>query len=113
MPILKDSQRALLDEARRLARGGAMIPRHRNYAEQRKVYEDQTRKAGLDRNHGLRHAHALDRYEAITGWKAPAAGGPARRTLKGGRRRMDTAARIQISSELGHGRLDVVKAYLA
>ena len=113
VPILKDEQRALLDEARRLAGGGAMIPRHRNYAEQRKVYEDQTRKAGLDRNHGLRHAYAIDRYEDITGWKAPAAGGPPRDGLKGARRRMDTAARIQISGELGHGRLDVCRAYLA
>ena len=55
VPILKDSQRKLLDEARRLAGGGAMIPHHRNYAEQKKVYEDQTQAAGLDRNHGLRH----------------------------------------------------------
>ena len=111
VPILQDSQRRLLDEARRLARGGAMIPRHRNYAEQRKAYEDQTRAAGLDRNHGLRHAYALDRYEDITGWKAPAAGGPPRETLRGEQRRIDTAARITISAELGHGRLEVSRAY--
>ena len=49
VPILKDSQRKLLDEARRLAMGGAVIPCHRNYAEQKKVCEDQTRKAGLGR----------------------------------------------------------------
>ena len=113
VPILTDSQRKVLDEARRLARGGAMIPRHRNYAEQKKVYEDQTRGAGLDRNHGLRHAFALDRYEAITGWKAPAAGGPPRASLKGEKRRIDTAARLQISAELGHGRISVCQAYLA
>ena len=113
VPILQDSQRKLLEEARRLARGGAMIPRHRNYAEQKKVYEAQTQAAGLDRNHGLRHAYALDRYEAITGWKAPAAGGPPRQTLKGEQRRIDTAARIQISGELGHGRLEIARAYLS
>ena len=55
VPILKDGQRRLLDEARRLAGGGALIPRHRNHAEQKKVYEDQTKAAGLDRMHGLRH----------------------------------------------------------
>ena len=50
VPILKDNQRKLLDDARRLARGGAMIPRHRNYAEQKKVHEDRT-KAGGPRSH--------------------------------------------------------------
>ena len=44
-----------------------MIPRHRNYAEQRKVYEVQTMAAGLDHMHGLRQASTLDRYEDITG----------------------------------------------
>ena len=112
VPILKDSQRRLLDEARRLARGGAMIPKHRNYAEQKKVYESETKAAGLDHMHGLRHAYALDRYEDIAGWKAPAAGGPPRESLKGEKRRIDTAARITISSELGHGRLEVARAYI-
>ena len=76
--MLTDSQRRLLDEARELAGGGALIPPGRNYAEHKKVYEDQTKAAGLDHMHGLRHAYALDRYEEITGWKAPAAGGPRR-----------------------------------
>ena len=38
VPVLTDSQRRLLDEARELAGGGALIPPGRNYAEQRKVY---------------------------------------------------------------------------
>ena len=112
VPVLKDEQRALLDEARRLAGGGALIPPGRNYAEQKKVYEDQTRAAGLDRMHGLRHSYALDRYEDLTGWKAPAAGGPPRRALEGVRRRMDAAARMRISRELGHGRREIVRQYI-
>ncbi len=68
---------------------------------------------GLRREEAIKFAPAYaDRYEAITGWKAPAAGGPPRDSLKGGQRRIDTAARIQISSELGHGRIDVCRAYL-
>ena len=112
VPVLTDGQRGLLDEARRLAGGGAMIAGRRNYVEQRRVYEAQTKAAGLDRNHGLRHTYALGRYETLTGWKAPAEGGPPRDRLKGEQRRIDTAARIQISSELGHGRIDVCRAYL-
>ena len=112
VPVFSEAQRNLLDEVRRLVGGGALIPPSRNYAEHKRVYEDQTRAAGLDRMHGLRHAYALDRYEALTGWRAPAAVGPSRRELTGERRRIDTAARRRISAELGHGRLEVARAYL-
>ena len=112
VPVRSEAQRNLLDEVRRLVGGGALIPPSRNYAEHRRVYEDQTKAAGLDRMHGLRHAYALDRYEALTGWRAPAAGGPSRRELAGERRRIDAAARRRISAELGHGRLEVARAYL-
>ena len=113
VPVLTDSQRRLLDEARKLAGGGALIPPRRNYAEHKKVYEDQTKAAGLDHMHGLRHAYALDRYEDLTGWKAPAAGGPQRRELNDARRHIDTAARLTIASELGHSRLEIARVYLA
>ena len=112
VPVLTDSQRRLLDEARELAGGGALIPPGRNYAEHRKVYEDQTKAAGLDHMHGLRHAYALDRYEELTGWKAPAAGGPRRRELNDAKRRIDTAARLTIASELGHSRLEIARMYV-
>ena len=113
VPVLTARQRRLLDEARELAGGSALIPPGRNYAEHRKVYEDQTKAAGLDHMHGLRHAYALDRYEELTGWKAPAEGGPRRRELNAARRRIDTAARLTIASELGHSRLEIARIYLA
>ena len=62
--------------------------------------------------HGLRHAYALERYEELIGWKAPAAGGPRRRSLTGARRRIDTAARRMIAQELGHGRTSVSSVYV-
>ena len=105
VPVRNDAQRALLDEARRLVGSGASIPPERNYRQQLKVYESQTREAGLYRMHGFRYA--LTRYEEIIGWKAPAAGGPPRRTLTGAKRRIDTAARRAIAEELGHARLGV------
>ena len=111
VPVRTEAQRRLLDEARRLAGGGALIPPGRNYAEQRRVYEAQTREVGMERSHGLRHAYALDRYEGLTGWKAPAAGGPARSELADRERRVDAAARLRISRELGHGRLEIVRRY--
>ena len=111
VPVLRDSQRRLLDEARRLAGGGALIPPHRNYKQQLKVYENRTREAGLYRMHGLRHHYALTRYVEITGWKSPAAGGPRQRALTGARRRIDTEARRIIARELGHDRISIVAQY--
>ena len=112
IPVWNDGQRAVLDEARRLAGGGALIPGGRNYVAQRKVYEKQTKAAGLARMHGLRHGYALSRYANLTGWKAPAAGGPRRRSLSAGRRRVDNAARLAVSRELGHGRMEAANVYL-
>ena len=111
MPVLRDSQRKLLDEARRLVGSGALIPPERNYKQQLKVYESRTRAAGLYRMHGLRHRYALQRYEEMTGWKAPAAGGPSQRSLTGARRRIDTEARRTIAEELGHSRAAISSVY--
>ena len=112
VPVLKDSQRKLLDEARKLVGSGALIPPDRNYKQQLKVYESQTRAAGLYRMHGLRTGYAARRYAEITGWKAPAAGGPRRRSLTGARRRIDTEARKMIAEELGHSRIGVLGVYI-
>ena len=111
VPVLKDSQRRLLDEARGLVGRGALIPPDRTYRQQLKIYEDQTRAAGLYRMHGLRHRYAQVRYAELTGWKAPKAGGPSQRSLTGARRRIDRAARREIAGELGHGRPSVVAVY--
>ena len=112
IPIWNDGQRTVLDAARRLAGGGALIPAGRNYLAQRKIYEKQTRAAGLGRMHGLRHAFAQSRYEKLTGWKAPAAGGPRQRALPPPKRRIDAAARLTVARELGHGRAVVAAVYL-
>ena len=111
IPVLKESQRRVLDEARALAGGGAMIPGHRNYKQQLEVYERQTAEAGLERMHRLRHRYAQSRYEAITGLKPPAAGGPPMASLKGPRKRIDRQARAEISRELGHARQSVSSVY--
>ena len=112
IPIWNEGQRAVLDEVRRLAGGGALIPCGRNYVAQRKVYEKQTTAAGLKRMHSLRHRYAQSRYENLTGWKAPAAGGPPRRSLPPARRRVDRSARLAVSRELGHGRVEAASVYL-
>jgi site-specific recombinase XerC len=81
IPITTPEQRAVLDEAKRWAGAGSLIPAHKSYLEQRNLYDGQCQRAGLRRMHGLRHRYAQTRYEVLTGWKAPAAGGPSARAL--------------------------------
>jgi hypothetical protein len=58
--------------------------------------------------HEMRATYACERYEQITHHPAP---------INGGRcyqfdRHLDREARVQISYELGHGRIDVLSAYI-
>ncbi|WP_054886144.1 integrase domain-containing protein [Pseudomonas sp. NBRC 111130] len=56
----------------------------------------------------LRAAYACERYEQITLQRAPINGGQCCQVD----RNLDREARRQISCELGHGRIDVVAAYI-
>ncbi|EME5360976.1 integrase domain-containing protein [Pseudomonas aeruginosa] len=58
--------------------------------------------------HELRAAYACDRYEQITQHRAPINGGKCYQSDQ----HLDREARRLISYELGHGRIDVVAAYI-
>ncbi|MCY1450095.1 hypothetical protein D9M71_668760 [compost metagenome] len=58
--------------------------------------------------HELRAAYACERYEQITCHLAPINGGRCSQLDL----RLDREARSQISYELGHGRIDVISAYI-
>lgn len=58
--------------------------------------------------HELRAAYACERYEQITQHRAPINGGQCCQVD----RNLDREARRQISCELGHGRVDVLAAYI-
>jgi integrase len=112
VPITSPEQRTVLDAAHRLAGAESLIPAQKNYIQQRRTYEGQCKTAGLSHMHGLRHRYAQTRYEALTGWKAPAAGGPSVESLTPAQRVQDTKARQTISRELGHERPSIVSVYL-
>lgn len=112
VPIRNDEQRRLLEDIRKLARGGALIAPERNYVEQRNRYDRQVRDAAIRNPHGLRHAYAQRRFEELTGFKAPLAGGPNRSTLSKEERVLDEKARAVISRELGHDRTSITGTYL-
>ena len=112
IPVRTAAQRAALDRAHRLAGRGSLIPAERNYRQQLRVYERHTANAGLSKLHGLRHAYAQGRYEELTGWRAPAAGGPTSGSLTREQRAVDREARLVISRELGHEREQITTVYL-
>ncbi len=112
IPILTERQRVLLRDIEQLVGSGALIPNNLNYVEQFRKYERHTNKAGLKNLHGLRHGYAQRRYEQLTGWKCPAAGGPDRRQLSREAKNLDRKARLTISSELGHAREQISATYL-
>ncbi|MFK0034064.1 integrase domain-containing protein [Pseudomonas monteilii] len=58
--------------------------------------------------HELRATYACKRYEHLTGFAAPVNGGHCNRIDPD----LDRQARLQISIELGHNRLDVVSSYI-
>lgn len=112
VPITTAEQRAVLDRAHQFAGAGSLIPPHKTYIQQRNTYDSQCQVAGLNKMHGLRHHYAQARYEALTGWKAPAAGGPSAQALTPVQRLQDSLARQTISQELGHERRQITAIYL-
>jgi len=112
IPIRNDTQRQLLDDAKRLAGRGSLIPADKSYIAQLRRFEYQCGQAGIHRVHGHRHQYAQTRYLEIAGWSAPSAGGPRWTGLTSAQRTTDREARLTISAELGHSRLDIVAVYL-
>lgn len=112
IPIIIETQRELLNRAKALADKGSLIPVEMSYKEQLNRFKAQTAFAGIDRVHGFRHAYAQARYAELTGWKAPAAGGPTSKQLSPEQKAIDRQARLTISRELGHEREQITAVYL-
>jgi integrase len=112
IPITDEFQRKLLNAVHSLAGHGSLIPPGRRYKEQRSLYEKICQRAGIVRPHGLRHAYAQSRYLQLTGWSAPAVGGPTSKELSPEQKQADHLARMTISEELGHHREQITAVYL-
>lgn len=110
IPITNDRQRELLNRVQALAGNGSLIPADKSYRQHKNTFEYETRQAGIGQTHGLRHLYAQNRYYELTGWQCPAVGGV--RELSPNEKELDKQARLQISEELGHGRLQITGVYL-
>lgn len=116
IPIRTEAQRQLLDHAKALASAGggtgSLIRADKSYKDQLNRFKAQTAFAGIDRVHGFRHAYAQARYLELTGWRAPAVGGPTSKLLTPQMKEADRQARLTISRELGHEREQITAIYL-
>jgi hypothetical protein len=65
------------------------------------------KEAGIAKYHDLRAAYACERYQQLTGQEAPCVAGELLAS-----RDVDLQARETLTAELGHGRVDVVAAYV-
>ncbi|GAB6051144.1 hypothetical protein JCM16106_19990 [Hydrogenophilus islandicus] len=111
VPITSERQlEALRHAAEAQGRDSSLIPSEMSWKEWREGTLRDAREIVKEETggslHDLRAAYACERYEALTGWAAPVAGG----TIED--RDADREAREIISAELGHGRIDVVSEYI-
>lgn len=112
VPLTTAAQRAALDAAKQLAQGGSLIPKGMRYVDQLQRFRAQCQGAGIGGVHGLRHQYVQARYEALTGWKCPAGGGPTSKQLTREQKARDKEVRLLISKELGHEREQITAVYL-
>jgi hypothetical protein len=112
IPITHPRQIELLKELHAFCGKGSLIPQGQKYVDFRKEVERATHAAGITNMHGHRHWYAQWRYKTLTGLPCPAAGGNTYERLSNAQRAADHKARMQISAELGHNRLNVTDVYL-
>ena len=88
-----------------------LIPPDKSYIQWRDhayyCWRTANKDTGIKGFHDLRAAYACERYLELTGFPAPVVNG-IRHADKG----LDTQARVILSQELGHNRLDVIAAYI-
>ncbi len=121
LSITNEKQRQWLIEISKLIKPGeSLIPVGRTYKQHLSHYQTQTKAMGVSKLHGLRHAYAQRRYHELTraldprkkGLICPMAGGVSSKNLKSIEKDLDRQARMIISREIGHSRINITKIYL-
>ncbi len=111
VPVAPESSSALQSAVEIQGDGRNLIPQENNYAQWRDhayhAWSQVARDNELKGFHDLRAAYACERYEQLTGSPAPVISGE--RLVD---KAIDRSARETISADLGHGRVDVVSAYV-
>ena len=111
--IINENQRKLLNEIQEFAPNQSLIPSHMNYGQYISHHKHILAGAKIPGSHGLRHQYAQQRYiKLANGILPPRMGGKAQSELNDEERKIDIQARLIVSQELGHSRLDIARQYL-
>lgn len=113
IPIIKESQRELLNEIREYAPKSSLIPTHMSFEQYISHRKYVLAGTDISATHGLRHNYAQQRYiELSNGLTPPRLGGPTYSKLTDQEREWDSNARTVVSNEMGHARRDITRSYL-
>jgi len=121
VPITSQAQREWLMRVKEAVNPGqSLIAEGCSYKDQLNKYAFQTRRMGLRKLHGLRHAYAQRRYRELTkyfdpnnqGWECPFNGGKTVDMMTNQESSIDFKVRSILTRELGHSRLNILKSYL-
>jgi hypothetical protein len=114
VPIRTAAQREVLDRLKTFVttKDAALIPPDLQYVQQLRRYEYWTRRVGLHKLHGLRHAYIQARYLDLTGFPCPVCGGPTHAAMTPAQQAIDADVLPFLSAELGHERVEVTALYL-
>jgi len=111
VPVTARAKHTLLEAAHLQDDGRNLVPEHLSFKQWRDhayhVWSQITGPNSVKGFHDFRAAYACDRYQEVTGHAAPCVVG--RRIVD---KAIDQSARKTIAQELGHGRTDVVAAYV-
>lgn len=111
VPIVHSRQiEALKNAAEMQADHHSLVPPEQTWAQFREGElrdgRELLKRNGVAGYHELRAAYAAERYADLTGYNAPVNGGKIED------KEVDFDSRLQISSELGHGRAEVLNSYV-
>jgi len=111
VPVTDRAKQSLETATRTNENTGNLIPTNQRFIEWRNhavaTWQVVSSAHDLSGFHDLRAAYACERYQQLTGRPAPVVAGHRRTTSKS-----DQATRQTIAQELGHGRIDVIAAYI-
>lgn len=111
VPVNQHQIKVLKEAAELQATAKNLMPPDKSYIQWRDhaYYQWRTvnKDTGIKGFHDMRAAYACERYQALTGCPAPVVTG-----IRQADKALDIQARVILSQQLGHNRLDVIAAYI-
>jgi len=113
IPITTAGQRELLKEIATLKQNASLVPAKMDYKTYLSHRDHYLAIAGIRKAHGLRHYYAQQRYIVLSkGLTPPKLTSGEEPKLTPAEQALDVSARLTVSQELGHARLDITRVYL-